>query len=161
MAGSRDIDFTVTRPPSFSRTVTWDREGIREVMENLLSNAFKFTPAGGAVGVTAEEGAYGVRLSVTDSGAGIPPEDVEKIFGKYFKAKNHGKSGEKGTGLGLAIVRQIVYAHEGSIECTSTLGSGTTFALTLPINCTIEPIDPTDETAPGESLHPEEALTVS
>jgi two-component system sensor histidine kinase ResE len=141
--------------------VTWDRESIREVMENLLSNAFKFTPAGRGVVVTAEEGDNGVRLSVADSGAGIPPEDVEKIFGKYFKAKNQAKGDEKGTGLGLAIVRQIVYAHEGSIQCASTLGSGTTFTVTLPIDCTVELTDQANETAAGESLQPAEALTAS
>jgi signal transduction histidine kinase len=161
MARSRNVGFTVTRPASYSRWVTWDRESMREVLENLLSNAFKFTPAAGAVSVTAEESDYGVRLSVTDSGAGIPPEDVEKIFGKYFKAKNQAKSSEKGTGLGLAIVREIVYAHEGSIQCASTVGSGTTFTLTMPIDCTVETTDATNGTAPEHSLEAEGALTAS
>ena len=158
MAGSRDIDFSVRGPPAFSEWVTWDRESIREVMENLLSNAFKFTPAGGAVKVAADEVHDGVRMSVKDSGAGIPPEDVEHIFGKYFKAKNQNKSDEKGTGLGLAIVHQIVHTHGGSIQCASTLGSGTTFTLTLPIDCTVEPTGPTNGTAPEPSHRREEAL---
>jgi two-component system sensor histidine kinase ResE len=72
-------------------------------------------------------------MRVRDTGAGIPPENVPFIFEKFFQADNQASASAKGTGLGLAIAKSIVNAHGGSISVESTLGSGTTFAITLPV----------------------------
>jgi signal transduction histidine kinase len=158
MAGTRNVAFTVIRPAMFSRWVNWDREGVREILENLLSNAFKFTPAGGSVIVTSDEVVDVIRLSVKDTGAGIPAEDVTHVFGKYFKARNQSKSPEKGTGLGLAIVQEMIRAHGGSIRCDSVLGEGTTFTVVLPFDASSQTTTRIQHTQPESIVHSGDAL---
>jgi signal transduction histidine kinase len=104
-----------------------------EVLGNLLSNAFKFTERGGLVELSVAAANDAVQMRVRDTGAGIPPENVAFIFEKFFQADNQASASAKGTGLGLAIAKSIVTAHGGSISVTSTLGSGTTFSITLPV----------------------------
>jgi signal transduction histidine kinase len=103
------------------------------VLGNLLSNAFKFTPRCGAVELGVEPANNGVLMRVRDTGAGIPPEQLPRIFEKFYQADNQGAAHTAGTGLGLAIAKQIVDAHGGSISCESTPGVGTTFSITLPV----------------------------
>jgi len=112
--------------------VSWDLDRIHEVLGNLLSNAFKFTPRGGSVSLAFESAEPGVRIVVQDTGAGIPKEQLPRIFEKFYQADNQSAAGAAGAGLGLAIAKQIVDAHGGSITCDSTEGVGTTFAITLP-----------------------------
>jgi signal transduction histidine kinase len=97
---------------------------------NLLTNALKFTPAGGIVGVGFEPGANGEEMvfTVSDSGPGVPAEYGDKIFEKFFRVV--GKEGPTGAGLGLAIAREIVQAHGGQLCLRG--GRGSTFVLTLP-----------------------------
>jgi signal transduction histidine kinase len=78
------------------------------------------------------DGGSGVQLEVRDTGAGIPPEQLHRIFDKFYQADNQGAAHAKGTGLGLAIAKQIVDAHGGTISCESTPGVGTSFKITLP-----------------------------
>jgi signal transduction histidine kinase len=93
----------------------------------------KFTPKGGRITVgAAREGAF-VRVSVADTGVGIPPEDQRDIFDKYAQARSRATRSEKGTGLGLYITRQLVELHGGKIGVKSEVGKGSTFSFTIPI----------------------------
>ncbi|MDB4875923.1 MAG: ATP-binding region ATPase domain protein [Gemmatimonadetes bacterium] len=134
LAVQREVQFCIRRNGDLPREVVWDQDRINEVLGNLLSNAFKFTPRGGTIELSLEQVDGGGRLlmEVRDTGAGIPPEQLHRIFDKFYQADNQGSAHAKGTGLGLAIAKQIVDAHGGTISCESTLGVGTTFKITLP-----------------------------
>lgn len=133
LALQREIDFRVERRPGVPDEVYWDLDRINEVLGNLLSNAFKFTPQHGTVELIVEPGDEGgVRIRVRDTGAGIPPDQLPRIFEKFYQADNQRSAGSVGTGLGLAIAKQLVTAHGGTISCDSTLGQGTTFTIQLP-----------------------------
>lgn len=132
LADQRGIRFNVVVHDDLPRTVRWDFDRINEVLGNLLSNAFKFTERGGEVQLTVRRADGGVQMEVRDTGAGIPPEQLPRIFDKFFQADNQDSAAHGGTGLGLAIARTIVEAHGGHISCDSTPGIGTTFAMILP-----------------------------
>jgi signal transduction histidine kinase len=137
LAVQRGIDFRVVRSPELPDEVIWDPERMNEVTGNLLSNAFKFTPEGGRVeldAVPAEDDC--IRLTVCDTGAGIPADQLPHVFQKFYQADNQGSASAMGTGLGLAITKGIVEAHQGQIRCDSTEGEGTTFTLLLPVVAT-------------------------
>jgi signal transduction histidine kinase len=102
-----------------------------QVIDNLLSNAVKFTPAGGRVNMRLEPADDTVRLSVADTGVGIPAEDLERLFGRFFRAST--ASTIQGTGLGLSIAKAIVELHGGQITVASEVGVGTTFTVALPL----------------------------
>jgi signal transduction histidine kinase len=129
----RGISFRVERGESLPDTVHWDADRVNEVLGNLLANAFKFTDRGGAVWLRVERLDNGVRIAVSDTGAGIPPEQLPHVFEKFYQASNQEAAAQTGTGLGLAIVQQIVVAHGGTISVDSRVGVGTTFELTLPV----------------------------
>ena len=110
-----------------------DRAKLRRVLVNLVSNALKFTPRGGRVSLSAAcEGGF-VRVSVTDTGVGIPEDDLRDIFDKYAQARSRATRSEKGTGLGLYITRQLVELHGGRIGVNSEVGRGSTFSFTVPV----------------------------
>ena len=111
--------------------VEGDERRIRQVIFNLLSNAVKFTPAGGAVDVSAAKVNGEVRVSVTDTGPGLAPDDHERIF-KEFQQTEAGVEQREGTGLGLALSKRLVELHGGRIWVDSELGKGSTFVFTLP-----------------------------
>ncbi len=110
--------------------VKGDREHLERVVVNLVQNAIKFTPAGGKVDVTARAKAGGVEVTVSDTGAGIFPEDIGRVFERFYKADRARESG--GTGLGLAVAKHTVEAHGGTIEVRSEPGKGAAFTFTLP-----------------------------
>jgi len=109
-----------------------DERRIRQVVFNLLSNAVKFAPAGGTVEVTAARVDDEVRVSVSDSGPGIAPEDQVRIFEEFQQAAA-GKEQREGTGLGLALSKRLIELHGGRIWVESELGKGSTFVFTLPV----------------------------
>lgn len=113
-------------------TVIGDERRITQVVFNLLSNAVKFAPAGGTVDVAAASVDGEVRVSVSDSGPGIAPEDQARIF-EEFQQTAAGKEQREGTGLGLALSRRLVELHGGHIWVDSELGKGSTFVFTLPV----------------------------
>ncbi len=107
-----------------------DGERLERAMGNLVANAIKFTPGGGAVTVGAEADDGSIAISVTDTGIGIEPEQRARVFERFYKA-DRGR-GDGGTGLGLAIVKHIVLAHEGNVSVESRPGHGSTFTMRLP-----------------------------
>ena len=106
-----------------------DAARIQQVLSNLVGNAVKFTPRQGTITVAADLLETEVRFAVTDTGPGIPPEQVPHIFGRFWQAKS---SDRRGIGLGLAIAKGIVEAHNGRIWVESQVGLGSTFYFTLP-----------------------------
>ncbi|WP_189237721.1 ATP-binding protein [Planomonospora parontospora] len=135
-AAAKDIALTAELPHYLH--VRADPVRLRQVMDNLLSNAIKYTPDGGTVTVTAApppDGGGSSRLAavtVADSGIGIPPEQYEHLFSRFFRASSARAAGIKGTGLGLAITKAIVNAHGGTITATPREGGGTAFTVRLP-----------------------------
>ncbi|MFO7261569.1 MAG: ATP-binding protein [bacterium] len=130
LAHSKRITFTTRVEPGAPQRLRVDGERIRnEVLGNLLSNAFKFTPEGGWIRVVARGVEDGVEFEVSDSGVGIPEADLPRIFDKYYQV---GSARRAGAGLGLAIARQIVEAHGGTITAESRTGAGATFRVRLP-----------------------------
>jgi signal transduction histidine kinase len=112
------------------RPIRLDRARIRHVFINLLSNAAKFTPPGGVITLAAAAAPLGfVRFSVRDTGPGIPPESLPRVFDRFYRAPGQVNGG---VGLGLAIAREIIVAHGGSIACTSEPGRGAEFYFLLP-----------------------------
>jgi signal transduction histidine kinase len=136
LAAQKQIRFRVERREGLPDQVFWDGDRINEVLGNLLSNAFKFTPDGGAVELSLEAVDDGVLMEVHDTGAGIPPEQLPHIFEKFYQADNQHSTRAPGSGLGLAIAKQIVDAHGGTISCESTPGLGTTFSIVMPVQVT-------------------------
>lgn len=106
---------------------------IEQVLTNFISNAIKFTSAGGQVTISAEAIPQYVRFSITDTGRGIPPEALPRVFDKFFQVQTSTESGAKGTGLGLAIVKHIVELHGGQVSVESEVGKGSRFSFTLPV----------------------------
>ena len=111
--------------------VTGDAERLIQVVINLVSNAVKFSP-GGRVAVEVGRDGEAVRVSVADTGRGIPPGDLERIFEPFRQASDTVPDGPRGTGLGLPIARQIVRAHGGDLQVSSTPGEGSTFWFAIP-----------------------------
>lgn len=105
---------------------------LRQVLDNYISNAVKFSPAGSSVTVSAAERAGGWRVDVQDSGPGLTAQDRERVFQDFAKLSAKPTGGEKSTGLGLAITRRIVEAHGGRVGVDSELGQGATFWFQLP-----------------------------
>jgi two-component system OmpR family sensor kinase len=123
--------------------IAGDRDRLAQVINNLLDNALKHTPAGGRVTLTArpvpaqavkrgEPPASLVEIAISDTGEGIPPEDLSRIFERFYRGDKSRGKGSKGAGLGLAIAREIVQAHGGQIKAESLVGLGTRFTITLP-----------------------------
>lgn len=109
--------------------ISCDREAVLRVLSNLLGNAVKFTPEGGRVTISAALEGDAVRFAVTDTGPGIPPDQIAHLFDRYWQAR----TGRAGVGLGLYIAKGIVDAHGGAIDVESSLGAGSTFSFTIPV----------------------------
>jgi len=109
-----------------------DERKIKQVLLNLLSNAIKFTPEGGRIEVRAAPADGLVEVSVTDTGIGIAPEDLEAVFEEFRQVGTADRKAE-GTGLGLALSRKFVELHGGRISVKSQIGVGSTFTFTLPL----------------------------
>jgi two-component system phosphate regulon sensor histidine kinase PhoR len=130
-----DLVITLDCPPDLPLVLV-DQERIEQVVMNLLHNAIKFTPAGGSISLSASLGQAGtdqamVVFSIRDSGVGIHPDDLPRIFERFYKADRARSGG--GTGLGLAIARHLVEAHAGKIWAESVLDQGSTFYFSVPV----------------------------
>jgi signal transduction histidine kinase len=109
-----------------------DADRFRQVLDNLVSNALKFTPSGGSVSLSAANGGGSVRVEVADTGIGIPQEELGKLFSRFYRASTATRRAIPGTGLGLVIARAIVEGHGGTISLESGDGVGTRVTVTLP-----------------------------
>jgi len=115
------------------KPVQADPKNMEEVLNNLLTNAINYSPNGGTVAVHARGLGEFMEIEVTDTGVGIPEEELPKIFDKFYRVKHPETRKVIGTGLGLAIVKSVVEAHNGSVEVESTPGRGSTFRIRLPM----------------------------
>jgi signal transduction histidine kinase len=127
LATEKEISLTTVLPET-ACILPFDWARMEMVLTNLLDNANKFTPEGGEIDIGVKE-ENGIQIWVTDSGVGIPPEDLPHIFERFYRGRNHSVTG---SGLGLAIANSIVEAHGGVLSVESKVGSGTTFRLTWP-----------------------------
>ncbi len=110
-----------------------DREALSQALNNLLDNAFKFSSADGEVEVHVKKDGENVVIEVADKGIGIPQDELEKIFDKFYQGKNAVKQSAKGTGLGLTLVKHTAEAHGGKVSARSKVGEGSIFSLILPV----------------------------
>jgi signal transduction histidine kinase len=129
-AGERDVGLTLVD----TRVVSVHGDSVRlaQVVDNLVSNAIKFSPRGGQVTVATGAGDTHAYVEVTDSGMGIALEDREQIFERFFRTREATAHAVKGVGLGLAIAKSIIDAHGGTISVQSDVGVGTSFRVELP-----------------------------
>ena len=110
-----------------------DRVHLRRLLFNLVDNAIKYTSAEGSVKVSIRRSGDWAVLSVEDTGSGIPPEEQQKVFQRFYRSPEARSGARGGSGLGLAIVKSITEAHEGKIEIESAPGRGTTFGVYFPL----------------------------
>ena len=113
--------------------VLGNRYNMEEVISNIISNAIVYTPEGGKVTVSAAiENDY-LCISISDTGIGIPEEDLDRVFDRFYRVKNEKTRFITGTGLGLAIVKSIVEAHNGTVHVESKPDHGSTFYIFIPL----------------------------
>jgi signal transduction histidine kinase len=119
-----------------ARPVQADPKGMAEVFNNLITNAVNYSPGGGRVEVAVQKRGDNLEICVSDNGVGIPPEELPKIWDKFYRVKHPETRQVMGTGLGLAITRGIVESHQGQIDVKSEPARGTTFRILLPMMAT-------------------------
>jgi signal transduction histidine kinase len=128
---AKSVDLRSSRPWKPVPSIIADRFRIQQVFSNLLDNALKFTPSGGAITVSCEASDGEVQFAVKDTGEGIDPENVDRIFDPFWQppaAPHH-----QGAGLGLAIAKGLIEQHNGRIWVESARGAGTTVIFTIPV----------------------------
>ncbi len=136
----KDIQFGFMTPPEELPEVNIDEEKVRLVVQNLIDNAIKYTKPGGHITVTLSQPEEGtVQFEIEDDGVGIPGDQQERIFSRFFRGANIQRMDTTGTGLGLFIAKNIIEAHDGEIWFESTEGEGTTFYFTLPVDSAQQP----------------------
>lgn len=131
IARERGIDYRIAAPPAL--TIEADGEKIQRILLNLLSNAFKFTPDGGAIAVHLSEAGGQAVIEVQDSGPGVPADMREAVFERFRQVEGAANRRHGGTGLGLAIVREFAMLHGGSAGLSEAPGGGALFAVRLPL----------------------------
>ena len=128
VAEAKGVALSSDAPPDI--VVVADRTRLEQVAANLIDNALKYTPPGGRVDVEVRRAADAAILRVRDTGAGIPPDELPRIFDRLFRGDT--SRAERGLGLGLSLVKAIVEAHGGTVDVVSVPGQGSTFTVTLP-----------------------------
>ena len=130
---SKNISVALEAPHDLPQA--WvDPDRTAQVMRNLLSNAFRYTPEDGNITIRLTAGNDGITVAVTDTGAGIPPEDLPHVFDRFYRVDRSRTRSTGGSGLGLAIVRQLVEAQNGHVWADSVKGKGSTFAFRVPFS---------------------------
>jgi two-component system phosphate regulon sensor histidine kinase PhoR len=137
LAESRHVSVSFTEA-SEDIEITADEAKLEQVFTNIVANAIKFTPEGGQVGITSsvsasDNGARAATVRIADNGLGIPEHDLPHIFTRFYRASNATAAAVPGSGLGLAIAHDIISRHMGRLLLDSTLGSGTTVSVELPV----------------------------
>lgn len=131
-AQEKQIDLQVQTEPNLPH-IHVDPDRMRQVLGNLLSNALRYTPNGGTVTLSAKSMLDTIQISVQDTGPGIPPQELSRIFERFYRANKSRQRHDGGSGLGLAIARSIVQGHKGQIWAESQLGEGVKFVIALPV----------------------------
>jgi signal transduction histidine kinase len=132
LAESKGVTLDVSVAPR-TPDLVGDASHLGQVLRNLAHNAIKFTPSGGLISITAAPGSAGqVVLRCRDTGVGITPADLPRIYERFWKADSSRQRDGEGSGLGLAIVRHVVEAHGGTVTVTSEPRHGTEFQIVLP-----------------------------
>jgi signal transduction histidine kinase len=132
---ARDKEIELALDLSPTPPVLGDRDRLVQVFTNLADNALTYTPSGGRVGLAVRSVNGAVEGIVSDTGPGIPEEELPRVFERFYrleKSRARGEDGRRGSGLGLAIVEELVHAHGGRISVSSRVGQGTTFVVSLP-----------------------------
>jgi len=119
--------------PSLAHVVNMDAVRLRQVLYNLIGNALKYTAKGGSVSVNVKADGKQLLFSVNDTGIGISEDEAERIFERFYRAKDPRVEKITGTGLGLTLAREVIRLHGGDVTVESELNKGSTFTLTLPI----------------------------
>lgn len=133
LAQSNQIELVKNIAPNLP-SVSVDADRIAQVIRNLLNNALRHTPEGGKVSVTCKQDTrQGILITISDTGEGIPPDDLPYVFDRFYRADKSRSRASGGSGIGLAIVKQLVEAHGGKVWVESQPGQGATFGFTLPI----------------------------
>lgn len=132
-AKQKELELILTPPVAPLPKVKVDKLRIQEVLNNLISNAIKYTDSGGKITIWSEIKGTELITNVEDSGKGIPVDAQNQLFEKFFRVSGPMQGGAKGTGLGLYITRELVEMHHGKIWVKSELGKGSTFSFSLPI----------------------------
>lgn len=135
LAHEKSIAIHTNLEPMFS--LEFDTTLIKEVVINLVENAIKYTPPGGSIEVISQESEEDVLVTVKDTGEGIKPEDLEKVWGKFTRGSDQDLR-SKGTGLGLYLVKYFIELHGGKVKMESVLGQGTRVSFTLPLDSEVE-----------------------
>lgn len=134
LAQRKGVDFSFDIPAPNGTVDNIDREKCRQILYNLLSNAFNFTPAGGQVRACVSVNSNALELRVADTGPGIHPDDLPHLFGRYFQANRPDRPAEGGTGIGLALCREYARLFGGEIEAENAPGGGAVFRLAFPVS---------------------------
>jgi two-component system, OmpR family, phosphate regulon sensor histidine kinase PhoR len=131
-AQTKHQNYTLTVPEQMPKVMA-DPFRIGQVFINLIGNAINYTPEGGVISVNIQNKGEFLEIAIQDSGEGIPPEALPRLFTKFFRVSGSLEQGSKGTGLGLYITKSIVEMHHGKIWAESTLNKGSIFTFTLPV----------------------------
>jgi signal transduction histidine kinase len=132
VAAAAGISLTVKVPTS-AVSVMGDAQRLGQACDNLISNGIKFTPRGGSVVVSLEVVNGRAVISVHDTGMGIPEDELDKLFGRFFRASTATRAAVPGVGLGLSITKAIIVAHHGELDVQSEVGVGTAFIIRIPV----------------------------
>ena len=132
-ASKRDMHIKFEVQPEKHYLTNGDRQKIYRVCQNLIFNAMKYNQNGGEVQVVLKTHKNTIQVDVTDDGPGIPPEDLKRIFERFYRVEKSRNKKEGGTGLGLAIVKHILEGHKSKISVSSTVGKGSIFSFSLPL----------------------------
>jgi signal transduction histidine kinase/CheY-like chemotaxis protein/AraC-like DNA-binding protein len=152
LAADNQIDYSYETQMEKGVRAMIDREKLRQILNNLLSNAFKYTPSGGRIEAALSLHNHALTLEVSDTGSGIEPDDLPHVFDRYFQSSAPGKAAEGGTGIGLALCKEYAQLFNGTIEVESEMGKGSLFRLAFPVQLT-ESQEAGDKPLESASLH--------
>jgi signal transduction histidine kinase len=150
-ARSQNLSLTINCPPGVD-AIEADERRLKQAIFNLISNAIKFTPAGGSIRLDARLDNGDLIIAVSDTGVGIPVADRERVFGKFERGDPHSR--EAGAGLGLSLVKSLIELHGGSVAIESEPGSGTTIECRLPARLRLPAPEPTEDSAAVSAASP-------
>jgi len=135
--------------PAEPKKAYYDKDKLEKILNNLLSNAFKYTPKNGSVNVIIDHNQDFINLEFSNTGKGIKQEEIKRIFERFYRAEG---TEAKGSGLGLALTKELVELHDGTISINSTQNKGTNFKIKLPISLQFLPKKYTSFNHQNESI---------